>query len=739
MNDPRVQWQEVSNLSIQVADGDPGGWEAGHLNSVLIADNGTLLVGSQTSGVWSIANDGGSALPLSDSWTSKPSVNALAYGPDGDTHVFAGGTFLWVTDTGSPVPLLNWVRVASLDAMNPGTIWAIVVVKALRRIVLATDNGVMWSDLPDPQSRPGCLAGLFGALGGKRPSAGDGFAWRRAVGVGASGPMWSLTETVRGDVELPDQPNQVLVGGGYRSGAESNPGLFFGYWDSWKTLWFTRPRFSRSAALLDLGTTSVASCSTQRNMVYAVSATTAGTAAGTLSSTDGGQSWVECGDRVDGASNTLSQVSGAQGDNWNNCIDVHPTNPYRVAFGWQNGLFITTNGGATWRAASGNAHADRHAVAFTPPTAARYLQVSSDRLYVGSDGGVVTTDDFGANYDTSYNRHLRNLQFYGPLGERQAWGSFSGFRQFPGLVGGGTQDNGCLFAELDAGPGPWRHLTGGDGGFVTCLSINWILSTVGLQPTPQPVTIARWDPAAHQFVDRRTPPLFGKGATTPDPAGLLAAQSVEATRGATRQQGDRILRAVASTGNSVYGLFALTGDDAEWHWLGDAPASCWAVAHLDGNDILVGTSDRRIYLLNPVNHLLTEYLYGASLPPSGTVLRFVPFRRDRIFAIVDWGTGGSVVRTTGLMWEKVTIAAGDPTVWGLDRAFIDGRAVLVAATETGVFSSYDEGSTWGPATLGLPGYPWCAELRYVGDANRGTLYLSTFGRSTWKAILTGNG
>ena len=736
MNDPRVQWHEVSSLAIQVREGDPGYWEAGHVNSVLVADNGSLLVGCQSSGVWSITYDGGSALQLSDGWTSDPTVNAMAYGPDGDTHVFAGGTSLWVTDTASPVPLLNWIRVASLDSMNPGTIWAVVVVKALRRVVVATDNGVLWSPIPNRQLGCGCLGFLLGLAPVRRPPPGDGFVWRRAAGTGASGAMWSLTETVRGDAEFPDQPNQVLVGGGYRFGGESNPGLFFGFWDSWDTLWFTRPRKTRSAALLDLGTTSVASCPGDRRFVYAVSATAAGTTAGALVSTNGGQDWAACGDRVDGTTSTLGQVAGKQGANWNNCIDVDPANPYRVAFGWQNGLFTSKNGGASWSVAPGAAHADRHAVAFVPPGAARYLQVSTDRMYVGSDGGVVSTDDFGANYDSSFNRQLRNLQFYGPLGARQTWGSFGGFAQYPGLVGGGTQDNGCLYAELDAGPGPWRHLTDYDGGFVTCMTTGWVLTTVGLQPTPQPVTTARWDPGAHVFVDKRTPPLFAKGATTPDPAGLVSAQSIEATPRAKRKQGDKLLRAVASNSNGVYGLFALGGGDAEWHWLGDTPAPCWAVCHLDGDDILVGTSDRRIYLLNPVNHALTEYLYGPTLPASGNIFRFVPLRRDRILAILDWGTGGSVIRSTGVTWDKVTVTAGDPTIWGLEQAFVEGRPVLFAATETGVWSSYDEGDSWEPASQGLPGYPWCAELRYVGDAKQGTLYLSTFGRSAWKASLT---
>jgi hypothetical protein len=50
-------------------------------------------------------------------------------------------------------------------------------------------------------------------------------------------------------------------------------------------------------------------------------------------------------------------------------------------------------------------HFDYHVQVFeTRPTA-------PGRLYIGSDGGLISTDDFGQTFLTGYNTALANLQF----------------------------------------------------------------------------------------------------------------------------------------------------------------------------------------------------------------------------------------------------------------------------------------------------------------------------------------
>ena len=61
--------------------------------------------------------------------------------------------------------------------------------------------------------------------------------------------------------------------------------------------------------------------------------------------------------------------------------------------------------------------------------------------------------------------------------------------------------------------------------------------------------------------------------------------------------------------------------------------------------------------------------------------------------------------------------------------------VIFAATDDKVYMSEDAGEHWVQASAGLPRRPHCADLR-VGIIDHETwLFLSTFGRSIWRARL----
>ena len=138
-----LSWSVVSPFGIQMDD-SANVWNAGHVMDVLEGKN-TILAASHTGGVWLIT-DGGTAFSLSHDW-EEPDVNALAYGPDGSTHVFAGGAALYVTDVTAFVPLFApWTRVPLPS--NVGGVHRIVVDTETRRLVIATLNGVWWSDIP---------------------------------------------------------------------------------------------------------------------------------------------------------------------------------------------------------------------------------------------------------------------------------------------------------------------------------------------------------------------------------------------------------------------------------------------------------------------------------------------------------------------------------------------------------------------------------------------------------------
>src|SRR5262249_7359825 len=88
-------------------------------------------------------------------WSAAtPNVACLAQGIHTPEHVYAGGASLSETDTTQPAPLFHWrdipVGGADRHPPDPRTINRIVVIRELRKLVLACDNGVFWATIPAP-------------------------------------------------------------------------------------------------------------------------------------------------------------------------------------------------------------------------------------------------------------------------------------------------------------------------------------------------------------------------------------------------------------------------------------------------------------------------------------------------------------------------------------------------------------------------------------------------------------
>jgi hypothetical protein len=159
---------------------------------------------------------------------------------------------------------------------------------------------------------------------------------------------------------------------------------------------------------------------------------------------------------------------------------------------------------------------------------------------------------------------------------------------------------------------------------------------------------------------------------------------------------------------------------------------------VDGTSIFVGTDGRRIYNMDPANGYAVEYLYDASLHPTGTILRIVAYANDRAFALQDWDSTGDVIALRGLIWEPARngIPTSEGSFWGLCGARNITNDTLLATTDAHVWMSYDEARTWTRASQGLPRRPHCADIRFVKDHDGSQhLYLASYGRSVWAADL----
>jgi hypothetical protein len=704
-----LEWRPAQVGSIQ-RDDQRATWQTGNVQAVL-CDGQAIIAGAQTGGVWLINpipspsfRDGYRAIPLSDRWDT-PNVRSLAYGPDGPQHVFVGcgeADSLFLIEF-QAVPGALVVKQSDLMIALPlrTTVNAIVVINSPRRIVVGTMSGALWSDIPASvhdvagyswQPAAGLPLGECGAL-----------AHGPGTSVVASGSDPDSAPTVNG----PPQIDRIFVGD-WRNG----------------TLVFEPAAVPPIAQTQFIGAV-LTSCAAERQRVYATAMNNATQIRCVLRSDTGGRTWTAV---------SIPDGAGEQGYH-NRAIAVSPYRPDVVALGWQTGgPFLSLDGGSTWRGLSGGngldgnglpcrggkqgLHDDLHALSFS------LNAQQTDQLVVTSDGGVVTTHDLGRCFDSQYNRSLAVLQFYGP-GHHPSFGTLAVSSRFPGLLAGGTQDNGNLTLHPDADAGAvWHQLVGGDGGMTRFVDpLGALLHT--LNSLPQ-VRLTTWDDAARRFPN-------GAGSLVPvdgDPSGF-AAKCLETVVAPTWRRGGQLLYACGgSTNGDVHGLFAdADGGRASFLRLANVDTAVTAVASLSGAEIVVGLEDGRIRLLDSMSGVSRELPRDATVPVgSGGIERFEILAPNLAYGL----TKGQIIRFDGQAWTAVAA----PQYWTIFTAE-QGSGRLFAASERDVFTSTDGGRTWSDASVGLPAMPYCTDLRIGDDADGGrTLYLTTYGRSAWRAKIT---
>jgi hypothetical protein len=757
-------------------------WHSGHVNDVIeFADRDGVIIATETGGVW-LLSEVADPLPLSSTW-DNPDVKCLALRPDGPRHVFAGCTVAYDSkekrsfkpESGSsPVimeseaaallPLLAWNSISGALPATAGRITRIVVIRNLRRIVVACaqvrngdTGGIFWAKIPETRFAPG-------------DPPREAFVWQQAKVSDAptSQGFWDLAVgAIRDDVtrdNLEDRGSITLVAGGFGGG-----GLAVGRWDSADELIFKRPSVlfddntDASALLFDsCGTSSVSSCEVHPTTLYAACAWPDGTLNSVLRSKDGGLHWNFCPARLAGGGpfDLVAPALGDQGRNWNNCISAHPQDAGTAALGWQFGPYLTSDGGTTWRVVEGapHLHADVHALHF-----AIEAPNTIGSLFVGSDGGVAKVnlldDPAGVNgppVQSNFNRQLATLQCYSML-IRQFAGTVDICAEFPGLLAAGLQDNGNVSSSLRPSVEPWQHVDGGDGGWNSFVLGGYVhnfkaeatLATAPLGPAVQVATIPVTLPAPG------------------NPAGLQVVVGEPVATPTQRNPSGDLLVAVgaANASSTLFGLYSNNSvvPPYQWQQIGAIPSNetISALASVSGDRVLVGTGQGKIYAFDTATGASTGQSIKLPKPsPSthmagGALLRIVSFDSDSIFAVLlgatetrDDGTQflGSpavqryILRLSGNDW-KPTASVGLPNelIYGfvaVDAPNTEVLRGLLAATDDAVYISRDDGQNWRRASQGLPVRPHCGDLRFaldrLGEAN---IVLGTFGRSMWTAHL----
>jgi hypothetical protein len=485
--------------------------------------------------------------------------------------------------------------------------------------------------------------------------------------------------------------------------------------------------------------TSIASSRNHPEVLYAVAAAGDGKQVGAVfRSADGGATFTRC---------RLPSGTGDQGS-YNNCIAVHPDDPAIVAIGWRTGPFISADQGNTWTRSTdepgGHMHADVHALTYAS---------TADRvdLWGGTDGGVCRSTDGGATWDSRYNKHLRNLQYYGSPDMGASMATFDASPWEPGLHGGATQDNGNVWARAgqEGIASEVRQFEGGDGNTVLFASGSIVLhrnNTITINGVEVGNRIRRSDynPATHEMDDVIGTVVPAEGFIDGMPMPNAAARVVDPHY---HRDGATML-AVVARGNEVHGYFDGAGGD-RFRPLGDvgigtsdpaSPRLVTALASHTGGTVLAGTSDGHIYAIDAATGRVTDQPTGFGGWTGGRVSRLLWPTPAKRFAVLS---SAVVVR-----WDPrlSTSPNARPGVWlltpgqltsgatGIEYATLaTGGAALFACTDFGVEVSLDDGDTWSDAGARLPARPHCRDLSLgLNAAGRPALYVATYG---WGAFL----
>jgi uncharacterized repeat protein (TIGR01451 family) len=180
---------------------------------------------------------------------------------------------------------------------------------------------------------------------------------------------------------------------------------------------------------------------------------------------------------------------------YDNVIEVDPTNPNIVFVAGQfnydigsGGVFRSDDGGTTWKNLGWDQHPDFHAIAIDP--------AHPNRVVIGSDGGVWSSDDRGGrpsasdplsavtwqNLNGSVDPDTAAVTGRTNLAISQ-FTSIANVPTVPGRFWGGTQDNGTI-RKSTASP-TWFDVASGDGGqvLVDPLDDNFVYGTYfGISP-----------------------------------------------------------------------------------------------------------------------------------------------------------------------------------------------------------------------------------------------------------------
>ncbi|HLL13475.1 MAG TPA: hypothetical protein VK388_00210 [Pyrinomonadaceae bacterium] len=459
------------------------------------------------------------------------------------------------------------------------------------------------------------------------------------------------------------------------------------------------------------------------NIVYAITESKEGTL---YRSDDAGENWR----RVSNQANIVSRGF------YYTDVRVDPTNADRV-YAIASTLFVSIDGGRTFRSITGRTHIDYHALWIDP--------VDPRRIWQGQDGGVAVSYDRGETWEyvnnmplgQFYQIHADNRQpFYYVMGGLQDNGSWTGpsrTREPAGILNDDWRmiSFGDGFYTLNHADDPELYLSESQGGGIVRTDMR-----TREQQSITPYADDPGGPASEQrFRFNWNSPIIPSphDKNTVYLGGSVVFKSTDFGKSWTAISPDLTTNDKTKQGDAG-GPVALENTGAEYH----STIISIAESPLRAGHIWAGTDDGQLQATTDGGKRWTNLTKNvAGLPTGSPVSHVEPSRADMDTAYVSFDRHmlddlrPYVYKTTdgGRTFRNVTgNLPANAYVWVV-REDPKNTNLIYAGTELGLYASYTGGNTWQPLTL--KNLPHVAIHDIVVHPRDNDLILGTHGRSIW--------
>jgi hypothetical protein len=732
-----LNWAPVTPYAIH----SETAWYSGRVMDTLLVGK-ISIVGTSHGGVWRVDSsrsvvEGFDTRCLTDDW-DDPKVNCLAHGPDNNLQVYAGcETTLRFFELDNN-NLIAASVLLNLPVSNPHIVFRILIQKEFRRIIIPPD-----------------------------PANGGAYTWTKASGLPG--------EVISG---LCHGANHAIHAGIFGDGSATgnNFGVFKGLFQN-SNFNFTRSEITwhDTVTSRDMERISLASCANNRSAAFAAVSKSERGFRGVLKYNEAQDLWEDILNQKNFNDAGRPDEPGTQGE-FNNAIAVAPDDSNLVALGWQRGTFVFNpsrlfeppgklNVIRLSKLEDVRIRGDVHSLHFTKSGNGEH------ELYIGGDGGLLKVSGPARthhSFEDHLNVFLPTLLFKDELRAKQ-YATMDASPTVDGLIAGGLQDNGCKWLKTAKDKyTAWQQMLGGDGGTNTFLANGILISRES--NTTSKFKSHIWNPQLNSFDD---------GSAIPTPVAVESDPKMEiCTRipsPAFRSKQNKLMHAISAAvqetdggntkagDNLLLGLFENAEGSTKFHWkiIGVMPSLIKAAASVDGKLVYVSTADGKIRLLSPQKFLDGQPNPFTDLPlptewqtVKGNAVQF-EITKTAVFALFEESAGGAnighILVLDGNRWKEISTPAAETIYsiaadWDLapnpldpeDKRlfFSTDAAVYQGVQSTGPqLPGFQTAFNWQKSTDGLPARPHCTHLRLGWDEEKLFLYLSTYGRSVYRAQL----